>query len=459
MPGSTNVPSLIAVNVRLKRITLERVAARGARTSLRNRSGHMRNVAARARWVARIAAKHRVGANYLAKPVLSRYQNHPDINDTFGECSAMIISPLEVLVHGISGYALAGIVISFVFCLALVVTQQWHGHITHDHHHGVQKFHKRPTPRIGGAAIAVAYWALGLVLPGDLRTTWLAIGAAGTPALIAGLLEDITRKVGVQRRLLATMAAGLLFALLTGYVMDKVDLPGVDWLLAFYPVAIFFTCFSIGGVANAINIIDGFHGLAAGSLMIMFAAFAFVAQQVGDDLVFSLAMLFGALVMGFFLVNFPRGHIFLGDGGAYFCGFLLAALGVLLPARNPEVSAWAALLICAYPVIETLASMRRKSRREGHSVGQPDRVHFHMLAHRRYARRLVPKSRMDLRNPATSIVTWALPALTAVFAGLSYQTAWLNAALFFVTVFIYSQLYRVMSLNGTRQKLRLVRLL
>ena len=100
-------------------------------------------------------------------------------------------------------------------------------------------------------------------------------------------------------------------------------------------------------------------------------------------------MLYGALVLGFFVVNFPFGKIFLGDGGAYFAGFLLAALGVLLPMRNPEVSAWTAILICAYPVIETLASMRRKARRDGHSVGQPDRVHFHMLAHRRYARRIV----------------------------------------------------------------------
>ena len=117
-----------------------------------------------------------------------------------------------------------------------------------------------------------------------------------------------------------------------------------------------------------------------------------MAHRVGDDLVFALAVLYAALILGFFLVNFPLGKIFLGDGGAYFAGFLLAALGVLLPMRNPEISAWTAILICAYPVIETLASMRRKARRDGHSVGQPDRVHFHMLAHRRYARRLVRRA-------------------------------------------------------------------
>jgi UDP-N-acetylmuramyl pentapeptide phosphotransferase/UDP-N-acetylglucosamine-1-phosphate transferase len=373
----------------------------------------------------------------------------------------MSSASLSVSVDGVPVFALCGFVVSLAVCLGLVVTQKWHGHVTHDHHKGVQKFHKRPTPRIGGAAIAAAYWALTVFLPESIREIWLLIGTAGLPALVAGLFEDVTRKVSAKQRLVATLLSGFLFAVLTGYVMDKVDLPGVDWLLALAPAGVLFTAFSMGGVANAINIIDGFHGLAAGTLLIMFAAFAFVAQHVGDPLVFTLAVLFAALVLGFFVVNFPLGRIFMGDGGAYFCGFLLAVLGVLLPARNPEVSAWCALLICAYPVIETLASIRRKSRRDGHSMGQPDRVHFHMLAHRRYARRLVPKriGKLHLRNPATSIVTWVLPALTAIFAGLSYDTGWLSAALFFVTVYLYSQIYRIMSLNGPRLPYRLTRLL
>jgi UDP-N-acetylmuramyl pentapeptide phosphotransferase/UDP-N-acetylglucosamine-1-phosphate transferase len=354
----------------------------------------------------------------------------------------------------------AGFALSLLLCLAVVATQAWHGRFTHDGLAGVQKFHDIPTPRIGGLAIAIAYALLWPLLPAPLRPAWALIGLAGLPALLAGLGEDLTRRVGVRQRLLATMGAGILFALLTGYTMDKVDLPGVDWLLSFYLGALLFTGFAMGGVANAVNIIDGFNGLAAGSLLIMLGAFAYVADQVGDDLVFALAILYGALVLGFFLVNFPLGKLFLGDGGAYFAGFLLAALGVLLPARNPEVSAWTSILICAYPVIETLASMRRKARRDGHSVGQPDRVHFHMLAHRRYARRLIGATGpRHLRNPATSLVTWALPLLTAVFAAVSYDSILACAFFFFLTVFIYSQLYRVMSLNAPNLPLGLARLL
>jgi UDP-N-acetylmuramyl pentapeptide phosphotransferase/UDP-N-acetylglucosamine-1-phosphate transferase len=356
--------------------------------------------------------------------------------------------------------ALVACALRLLLCLALVATRSWHGRFTDDRLVGVQKFHKDPTPRIGGVAIALAYALLWPAVPEEIRPAWVLIGLAGLPALGAGLIEDVTGRVGVRHRLLATMGAGVLFAVLTGYTMHEVDLPGVDLALSFTVVALLFTGFSMGGVANAINIIDGFNGLAAGSLLIMLATFAFVAHQTNDDLVLGLAVLYGALVLGFFLVNFPLGKIFLGDGGAYFAGFLLASLGVLLPARNPEISAWTAILICAYPVIETLASMMRKSRRNGHSVGQPDRVHFHMLAHRRYARRIIRgRAVKHLRNPATSVVTWPLPLLSAAFAMLAWESALASAFFFFLTVFIYGQLYRVMSLNAPRLPLRLARLL
>lgn len=372
------------------------------------------------------------------------------------------MSGLEVVLgwKDVALAAAAAAALSFVVCLLLVVTRRWHGRFTNDQVRGVQKFHRIPTPRVGGVALAAAYLLVWPLLPEGMQRPWGLIGLAAALPLIAGLGEDLTGKVGVRYRLLATMGGGVVFALVTGYTMHKVDLPGVDWLLSFSVIAILFTGFAMGGVANAVNIIDGFNGLASGSLIIMLAGFAWVAHRVGDDLVFGLAVVYAALILGFFLVNFPFGKIFLGDGGAYFAGFLLAGLGVLLPMRNPETSAWTAILICAYPVIETLSSMRRKSKRAGHSVGQPDRVHWHMLAYRRYARRIVPaEGPVELRNPATSVITWPLPLLTAVFAALSWHSALGSAFFFFLTVFIYSQLYKVMSLNASNLPVGLARLL
>lgn len=368
-------------------------------------------------------------------------------------------------IHAFDGSEIAvAAAAAFAACLALsvalVATEGLHGRFSHDAPRGVQKFHKRPTPRIGGVAVAAGYLAAWPFLTGEIAAIWGLTGLAGLLAFAAGLAEDVTKRVGVKARLLTTTAAGVVFALLTGYTMHDVDLPGVDWLLAVPLVALAFTGFCMGGVANAVNIIDGFNGLAAGALTIMFGGFAYVAYQVGDGLVLGLALLYMALVAGFFVVNFPFGKLFLGDGGAYFLGFLLASLGVLLPTRNPEISAWAAILICAYPVIETLASMRRKAKRDGHSVGKPDRVHFHMLAHRRYARRIVKRQgKAHLRNPATAVVTWTLPIVTTALVAISYDSALLSAVFFFATFWLYGFVYRVMSLNGPRLPQGLARLL
>ncbi|MFX8504485.1 glycosyl transferase, partial [Acinetobacter baumannii] len=83
-------------------------------------------------------------------------------------------------------------------------------------------------------------------------------------------------------------------------------------------------------VANAINIIDGFNGLASMVAMMMFVSLAYVAFQVGDPLIITAAFAMIGAILGFFIWNFPAGHIFLGDGGAYLIGFILAECGILL---------------------------------------------------------------------------------------------------------------------------------
>src|SRR5258708_21336903 len=96
--------------------------------------------------------------------------------------------------------------------------------------------------------------------------------------------------------------------------------------------------FAVGGVANSINIIDGYNGLAAGHAVIVLAAMAWVSALVGDDFLFisTLAMI-GAL-LGFLAWNYPEGKIFLGDGGAYLLGFWLAENSVLLAVLPPDGS-------------------------------------------------------------------------------------------------------------------------
>ncbi len=83
------------------------------------------------------------------------------------------------------------------------------------------------------------------------------LAARRQPRFRLWLAEDLTNRISITTRLVATTASGVLAWVLTGYALTGVDVWGVDWLLQFTAVAVVFTAFAVGGVANAINIIDG----------------------------------------------------------------------------------------------------------------------------------------------------------------------------------------------------------
>jgi len=74
----------------------------------------------------------------------------------------------------------------------------------------------------------------------------------------------------------------------------------------------------------------------------------------------AIAYIANILGVGVFIFNFPFGKIFMGDGGAYFVGFMMAVIGLMLGIRNEEVSHWFILLLFIYPLYETAFSIYRK---------------------------------------------------------------------------------------------------
>lgn len=311
--------------------------------------------------------------------------------------------------------ALAG---SFVLAHGLVLSAHKHGHLTMDLPQGVQKFHCSPTPRVGGIAIYVAIVVAWMLIGGrDENKLLSTLLLAGMPALLGGLTEDVTKRVSVRSRLLLTMGSGALAALWTGTGLTRVDIGIADHLLSFWPVAVVFTAFAVGGVANAINIIDGFHGLASGTLIISSLALSAIALSVGDAPLATVALVLAGATAGFWLVNFPWGKLFLGDGGAYFSGFALAWLSVELLVRHPNVSPWASVLLCGYPTVEVLYSVVRRSRGRL-SPGQPDRRHLHSLVATQVVQPRLGALAPNFANAAVSVVMWIcaiVPVLPAIF--------------------------------------------
>ena len=325
--------------------------------------------------------------------------------------------------------------------ISLVLTQHWHGRFSHDNSFGVQNHHTEPTPRIGGVAVALGFFVAWLLAAPDVRAILGPMLLAGIPAFAFGLGEDITKKVGVFARLSATMFSGALAWYLTGIAMQNTDVPPLDWLLSFIPVAVVFTAFAVGGVANAVNIIDGFNGLAVGAVAIMLGAMGLISLNVGDAPLANVCFVAAVCALGFGAVNWPMGKIFLGDGGAYLLGFFLAWVAVLLPMRNPQVNAWATFLVCAYPVLEVGFSVRRRHNREGHHPGHPDKVHLHHLIHRRVVCHTFPHLSAPLQNGLTSPLCWLFGAVPAAWAVAFAQNTTILAVGFILATIAYAAVY------------------
>ncbi|MDL2283912.1 glycosyltransferase [Oxalobacter sp. OttesenSCG-928-P03] len=339
--------------------------------------------------------------------------------------------------------------VSLIITLLILRFQNLHGKYTADHDlTGVQKFHARAVPRIGGVGIMVAMVAMigWLFVSGNVDAhAFSMLILASSPAFFGGVAEDCTKKVRSLIRLILTMiAAALGFYLLDAGVF-RLDIPFIDLVIAFWPVSLLFTMVAVGGVANAINIIDGYNGLASMVSVLILAALGYVGFLVGDTFIWRTSLAMMGAILGFFVWNYPRGLIFLGDGGAYFIGFMLAELSVLLVARNPAVSPWFPLLVIIYPVFETLFSIYRKVILRDIRADVPDGAHLHMLIYRRLVRWAVGSklpAEKTTRNSMTSPYLWFLCSISVVPAMLFWQHTWILQLSVGVFIVLYITLYR-----------------
>lgn len=292
-----------------------------------------------------------------------------------------------------------------------------------DQSHGVQKFHVQPTSRLGGVGIFMGILAGAAVLtsgPSELNHHLVWFLWASCPVWLGGLIEDLTHRVGPSLRLvLAMVSAAWLFGAL-GVGVLRTDVWPVDQLLILPGATLCVSLLVVAGFTHSVNIIDGFHGLASGLALIMLAALSAMAFSAGDAMVLHMCGITLAACLGFFVLNWPRGGIFLGDAGAYLLGFWVVELGLLLVMRNPGISPMAPVVVGILPLIETLFSMYRRKVVRQHPVNHPDALHLHTLVYRRLIFRPAQHhthAQLNAANAKVGIYFW-LPAI--VFAALAF---------------------------------------
>jgi len=310
---------------------------------------------------------------------------------------------------------------------------------------GVQKFHTKPTSRLGGVGISMGLtsgvWFSQTYYPHDaLLGVWLLL--ASMPVFLGGLVEDLTHKVTpCIRLLLACFSSGAVYAIFHVGV-TRTDIAALDFLLTYPGVALVLTLLVVAGFINSVNIIDGFHGLASGTVIIMLLGLASLAMLVDDGLVFRLSLITAVATLGFAIWNWPFGKIFLGDGGAYLLGLWVVELGLLLPHRTQSVSPMAPVLVGVYPLLETLYSMYRRKFVRSRPINHPDALHLHTLIYRR----LILNPALDVTsqsknraNAQVAVIVWGFAMMPALLAIYFYEHT--NVLLVLIGLFALAYVY------------------
>jgi UDP-N-acetylmuramyl pentapeptide phosphotransferase/UDP-N-acetylglucosamine-1-phosphate transferase len=332
----------------------------------------------------------------------------------------------------------------------LVKSAHWHGLHSGDHDFSKpQGIHCEAVPRIGGLGVLVGCLCSCVVLYGNVGTAaaafLLALLACSAPAFLAGFIQDFTEGIAPRGRLIATTLSAVLAYAYMGAAIEVTDIPGLDWLVSSAIGSLVLTVFTVAGVANAINIIDGLNGLASMCMMIMLAALAYVAFQVDDPLIGAIALAGAGSVAGLFVWNYPSGKIFLGDGGAYFLGFFISELSILFLQRNKlEVSPLFPLLVCLYPIFETLFSIYRRWVLRRQPASAPDGLHLHSLIYKRLIRARYGEHsshHVTLGNSMTSPYLWVLCSLSVIPALLFWDDSLTLSVFALIFMTLYVSLY------------------
>jgi UDP-GlcNAc:undecaprenyl-phosphate GlcNAc-1-phosphate transferase len=219
-------------------------------------------------------------------------------------------------------------------------------------------------------------WGSGMadvVLDSPQDVTGLFLGALIVGGV--GAIDDV-RSVGAWPKLGAQAVAACV-AYAFGYHIDAVSLPGfgvVEFGIASLPITVVWFL----GVINALNLIDGLDGLAAGIAFFAATANGIIAYHSGAPIAALLSAALAGSLLGFLRYNFNPATIFMGDSGSMFLGFILAATSLVGTSIKgaTTVAILAPLVALGVPVFDTaLAIIRRTLARQ--SMFAPDRGHMH----------------------------------------------------------------------------------
>jgi len=236
-----------------------------------------------------------------------------------------------------------------------------------------RKVHQKIMPRLGGLAIYLSFVAGYLILqPENEYSFYILLGSFIIIAV--GILDDVY-ELSAKVKFVGQLAAAYIVVVLGGIQVTFINLPfggQLEFGLLSIPISILW----IVGITNAINLIDGLDGLAAGVSSIALITISGMALSKGDIFAASLGFIVLGSTLGFLIYNFHPAKIFMGDTGALFLGYMISVLSLLGFKNVTFISFIIPVLILGVPISDTLfAIIRRIAKKQ--PLSAPDKSHLH----------------------------------------------------------------------------------
>ncbi len=314
-----------------------------------------------------------------------------------------------------------------------------------------RKIHSQPIPLLGGIPIFVSLnltLLLGFVLNNVyikefLLPRWKTILACQIIVLALGVFDDI-RKLKPGIKFGFQIIAGTLLVVF-GFSIDAVANPFSGNIIHLGVFAVPLTILWVVGITNALNLVDGLDGLAAGTSFIVCATvfgIAFFNQNIGIAFI---SLILGGSILGFLRYNFHPAKIFLGDSGSLLLGLLLAVLSIEGSSKGATIIAvLAPVLALGFPIMDTMLSMARRLFKSIVLVNRPtengtskslffkklslfdadeDHIHHRIL-------------KLGFSHKKTVMILYAICAVLCIFAFLSQVLSSLSVTIFLIAIIV-----------------------
>ncbi len=291
-----------------------------------------------------------------------------------------------------------------------------------------RRMHKKATPRLGGIAVFFGF-LVSLLCFCEITKDLIAVLVGAIIIVILGIIDD-SRGLSAKVKFCVQIVAALVVVFGGGIRIEVFTNPNLfsdlTVLQLSHWVSVPFTVLWIVAITNAVNLIDGLDGLAAGISSIAAVSLVFVATLVGEEKIALIALIIAGACFGFLPFNFNPATIFLGDTGSTFLGYMLAVLSVQGGFKSYAVITFAVpVLILGLPIFDTAFAILRRLF-TGKGIMTPDRGHIH--------HKLVD---MGFSQKQTVFILYAISGVLGLTAVVLAESGAMRALVLLICVMIF----------------------